>query len=485
MKNKWSNLWFFSILLVVRLSKVHGFSTKTTKNENIQASTLTNNRERSPLSVDDFRSLNRCKTGVEAQNVFANLDNLSRFNSIYIPRGATEVSISDGDLAVQTGIRGRPISELVETNGNREADRASLFLFCVFVASSTSSIVVNNNLPGPEILRFVIVWLLSFAPLAFVGAGLAIPDKLQEILIMIQRYIFPSYRKRMIQHEAGHFLIAYMLGMPIKSYQANAIRNAVEFYPLANQNAGTEMASLLGFDAQKVNVDNVMEDDSIYENAPDVPFFAEGGRGDQLLERSVFRDPKDRFSMSKLPTKDEPKSVWPFRGFDMELIDKLAVISLAGVCSEILAYGNAEGGFADLSQLRQFFNSAQGDLSEKEMENRVKYSISFGISQLKLNLGVLDDLVEAMERDLSVADCCYVIEKSKNMGVISVGEYEIQRREKLKGETNFFERIIFNTGQFEEGEGLGLRLQGDDPFYIAIGLASIFFVWASNGGLSL
>jgi len=210
MKNKCSNLWFFSILLVVRLPKVNGFSTKTTKNENIQASTLTNNNERSPLSVDDFRSLNRCKTGVEAQNVFANLDNLSRFNSIYIPRGATEVSISDGDLAVQTGIRGRPISELVETNGNREADRASLFLFCVFVASSTSSIVVNNNLPGPEILRFVIVWLLSFAPLAFVGAGLAIPDKLQEILIMIQRYIFPSYRKRMIQHEAGHFLIAYM-----------------------------------------------------------------------------------------------------------------------------------------------------------------------------------------------------------------------------------------------------------------------------------
>jgi len=119
------------------------------------------------------------------------------------------------------------------------------------------------------------------------------------------------------------------------------------------------------------------------------------------------------------------------------------------------------------------------------MENRVKYSISFGISQLKLNLGVLDDLVEAMERDLSVADCCYVIEKSRNMGVISVGEYEIQRREKLKSEISFFEKIIFNTGQFNEGEGLGMRLEGDDPFYIAIGLASIFFVWASNGGLSL
>jgi hypothetical protein len=67
----------------------------------------------------------------------------------------------------------------------------------IFLASSLSAIVANENLPGPEIIRFLVVWVLSFTPFALVvGYGIATPDNLQALLV---------YRKRMIQHEAGQF----------------------------------------------------------------------------------------------------------------------------------------------------------------------------------------------------------------------------------------------------------------------------------------
>ena len=191
---------------------------QTNSNVNQQTSTSissssTSDPVRKSWKVTDLEGLDSCKSSRAAISILEDACSKrqnSRFNSIFIPQGASEVNIRDGDLAVQTGIRGRPISDLIETNGNKEADRASLFLLCVFIASSISAVIVENNLPGPEIVRFVVVWILSFTPLAFVGAGLAVPDWLQGTLISIQRVILPSYRKRMIHHEAGHFLMGYL-----------------------------------------------------------------------------------------------------------------------------------------------------------------------------------------------------------------------------------------------------------------------------------
>ena len=274
------------------------------------------------------------------------------------------------------------------------------------------------------------------------------------------------------------------VGLPIKEYQANSIKNAVEFYPFADSNFGSDRAKLLGFDNRQ---DAQEEDDYQYDSLKsDIPFFAEGGRGDQLLDRSVFRDSstKDRFAASKLPNKVRPKSVWPYRGFDPKLVDKFTVISLAGVCSEIISYGNAEGGFADLSQLKQLFYNAELELSEREMDNRIKYAISFGIAQLKLNLGVLDDLVKIMERDGSVTECCLAIEQSMNMHGITGAEYEQKRKEQITNDVGLFERIIFFRDTSTSNQSL-INLEGDDPFYIAGALAFSFFIWASNGGLTL
>jgi hypothetical protein len=72
-----------------------------------------------------------------------------------------------------------------------------------------------------------------------------------------------------------------------------------------------------------------------------------------LAAQSVFRKDKNYTDLEiwKLPSRDEPRNAWPYRGFDAITLDSLLVVSVGGVCAERLAFGNAEGGYADLSQL--------------------------------------------------------------------------------------------------------------------------------------
>ena len=161
------------------------------------------------------------------------------YDSVRVPKDASTRPISDAELSLQTRTINSKykILDLIEQNGDRDIDRASLAVLCVFVFGSSSAILAQQAKAGlPDILRWVIVFALCFSPLILVGYGLALPEELSATLVAIQRQIFPAYRKRMIQHEAGHFLIGYLLGWPVKAYQAsNAVKNAVEFYPLSDE----------------------------------------------------------------------------------------------------------------------------------------------------------------------------------------------------------------------------------------------------------
>ncbi|EED94721.1 predicted protein, partial [Thalassiosira pseudonana CCMP1335] len=175
------------------------------------------------------------------------------------------------------------------------------------------------------------------------------------------RQVFPAYRKRMIQHESGHFLIGHLLGWPVKSYQAsNAVKNAVEFYPLSDESIGKERARALGFDARRNTNDN--------------------GNAQATVEEKT--------------------------------IDKLAIISVAGACAEILAYGNAEGGVADLLQLRRIYGAAASSksMNASDEETPTRFALGYAMVLLRQHLGALDALAEIMEKDGTVADCILAIE---------------------------------------------------------------------------
>jgi hypothetical protein len=457
------------------------------------------------INVDMLHDLNKCTSGSAARSLLerALKGDSSLYNSVKILPGASEKGISDADLAIQTKVRNNRYSilELIELNGDRDADRASLALLGLTVASTSSALVANQNLPGPEILRFIVVWLLSFAPFYFLGYGIATPESLQTLLVSLQKEVFPLYRKRMIQHEAGHFLMGHLLGLPVQGYSVNAVKNAVDFYALNDPDVGRNRIKQLGFDVPPSS--SIISADPTASQSKDVSYFGTEGRGASVVEtQSVFRNSKNytQNSFLKLPSLNEPTNSWPFRGFDDATIDKLAVVSVAGVCAEILAFGNAEGGYADLSQLRQLFNSAQSKLSERDTENRLRYAIGFATTQLRLHLGALDALADAMERGATVADCVLAIETCPNVsgndGI--TGDYARRRREAFLSDGVGILEKLFLTGKhidaeetrIENGVGGGSKklrfvITGDDPLYAAIAIALVFLTWASNGGLTL
>ncbi|GKY91923.1 hypothetical protein MPSEU_000163900 [Mayamaea pseudoterrestris] len=471
---------------------------------NQAAATLSSRRA---LTKESLHGLGNCASATQAKRLLSkallNDDSSALYGSIAIPAGASSKRISDGDLAIQVRMINKKydIMDLIELSGDRDADRTSLALLCLTVASSLSAIAANQNLPGPEIIRFIVVWLFSFAPLAFVGYGIANVSELQALLVLMQRNIFPAYRSRMIQHEAGHFLMGHLLGYPVKGYSVNAVKNAVEFYPLADTDRGTDMAQRLGFDKPRrpaaINSD---DDDKIYTQASDVPFFSDKGRGALFMDQSVLRDANNATKQALSPAYD-PSSTWPFRGLDEATLDQLAVISVAGVCAEILAFGRAEGGIADLSQLRQLFASAQVEMSEREVTDRIRFALGYTMSQLRRHLGCLDALAEVMERDGSVEECVYAIETCDNVSGQSslVGtDYEVQRRREFRAkQVGILETVLLGDKNIDsdedrlvQGKGGGykkqtVRLTGDDPLYAALAVATGFLLWASNGGLSL
>ena len=463
------------------------------------------------------------------------------YDSVKIPQNASTRPISDAELSLQTRTINSKykIFDLLEQNGDRDIDRASLAVFCVFMFGSTSAIFAQQTTQGlPDIVRWMIVFALCFSPLVLVGYGLAVPDELSAVLVSIQRSIFPSYRKRMIQHEAGHFLIGYLLGWPVKTYRANnAVKSAVEFFPLSDADVGKEKAKQLGFDARKLDSDSA-ENAVEINGESDRPYYSKEGRGNTDMDRSVFRDSESpNNSYFDLPKEDDPTNSWPYRGFDDATLDKLAIISVAGACAEILSFGNAEGGVADLTQLRRIYGAAatasrsskvgqpeplgsfsddakdrrirretkqaNGAMDDKEMDNRTRFALGYAMGLLRQHLGALDVLAEVMERDGSVGECIVALEECSNVsGYTLKGDYDKIRREKFRAEERGFggwvERTflggsktidIEDTGVIEgKGGGerrQGFQLTGDDPLYASLAVAVVFFAWASVGGLSL
>lgn len=523
----------------------------------------TNTQQSQPASsidVDVLSKLDTCTSRTEARRILLEAlgssdgnegSNSYLYNSVTIPRNLSTRPISDAELSLQTRTINSKykIFDLIEQNGDRDIDRASLAVFCVFLGGAISAILAQQTteinflgavLQIPDIIRFLIVWILSFSPLLLVGYGLALPSELSATLVAIQRQVFPAYRKRMIQHESGHFLIGHLLGWPVKSYQAsNAVKNAVEFYPLSDESIGKERARALGFDARRNTNDNGNAQATVEES--DYPYFSKEGRGGDMAERSVFRDEMATDEYFALPSQDDPTSVWPFRGFDEETIDKLAIISVAGACAEILAYGNAEGGVADLLQLRRIYGAAAssksknasdeetpfgafiddakerrlrrenekengsslGNMDEKEMNNRTRFALGYAMVLLRQHVGALDALAEIMEKDGTVADCILAIETCPNVsGYTLNGDYDKIRRQRFLDEESGFggwvertflgggKRIDVEDSSVIEGKGGGdkresFQITGDDPFYAAIAVAVAFFAWASNGGISL
>eukprot|EP00850_Spirogloea_muscicola_P016264 SM000131S26694 [mRNA] locus=s131:68259:74535:- [translate_table: standard] len=153
------------------------------------------------------------------------------------------------------------------------------------------------------------------------------------ILDTLGRVLSPNYKERVAQHEAGHFLVSYLLGILPKGYTLSSL-DALRRYAALNVQAGTQFV--------------------------DTDFQKEVNSG-QLTS---------------------------------SMLDKFACVALAGVATEYLVYNTAEGGLADVMQLDSIMKGL--GFTQKKADAQVRWAILNTVTLLRRHRNVHQKLVQAM-----------------------------------------------------------------------------------------
>ncbi|GBF99893.1 hypothetical protein Rsub_12689 [Raphidocelis subcapitata] len=101
---------------------------------------------------------------------------------------------------------------------------AAFLASCIAVFSVLA--VALGQLPGDW--GFFGSYLSGAMILVVMGIGSTAPGLLQGIIDQFSQ-IFPDYRQRVLQHEAAHFLVGYLLGVPVTGYSVAMTREHTEF----------------------------------------------------------------------------------------------------------------------------------------------------------------------------------------------------------------------------------------------------------------
>ncbi|OIT32584.1 PREDICTED: uncharacterized protein LOC109207123 [Nicotiana attenuata] len=168
------------------------------------------------------------------------------------------------------------------------------------------------------------------------------------ILDTIGHTFSQKYRNRVVQHEAGHFLIAYLLGILPKGYTLTSL-DALKKEGSLNIQAGTAFV--------------------------DFEFMEEVNSG-------------------KLTAT---------------MLNRFSCISLAGVATEYLLFGYAEGGLTDINQLDALLKSL--GFTQKKADSQVRWAVLNTILILRRHEKARAKLAEAMTQGKSVGVCIDTIEK--------------------------------------------------------------------------
>jgi len=181
---------------------------------------------------------------------------------------------------------------------------------------------------------------LAVDNLAFAGVGLEV----------VARIVRPEYQRTIIQHEAGHFLTAYLLGCPIEACLLD---------PLA---------------AAK---------DPRFQGAAGVVFF------DPLLAEGMRSGSMPRSS-----------------------IDRYSVVVMAGIAAEAELNQKADGGRADEEALIRLLASLDAGKSwdMARVQNQARWAASGAALIIRAHRPAYDALVEALSAGKSLGDCIVTIE---------------------------------------------------------------------------
>ncbi|EFJ31484.1 hypothetical protein SELMODRAFT_168681 [Selaginella moellendorffii] len=167
------------------------------------------------------------------------------------------------------------------------------------------------------------------------------------LLDTLGRVVSGKYKNRVAQHEAGHFLVAYLMGILPADYTLSSL-DAFRKNGSLNVQAGT---SFVDFEFQE-----------------EVSF---------------------KFPASKT-------------------LNKYACVALAGVATEFLKFGLAEGGLSDIQQLDELLKRL--NFTQLKADSQVRWAVLNTVSILRRHLALHSKLAEAMDAGKSVGQCIELIE---------------------------------------------------------------------------
>ena len=171
------------------------------------------------------------------------------------------------------------------------------------------------------------------------------------------RVLSPTYAKRVALHEAGHFLVAYLTGFLPKNYTLSSLDAFLSTRRL-NFQAGTTFC--------------------------DAAF-------------------QEEIASGKLKSSS---------------LDVYACVALAGVATEWLRFGRAEGGLADIMQLDNLMRGL--GFTQKKADDQVRFAVLNTVTLLRTHSKVHDTLADAMMAGKGVVECIQVIEDGVDVATLVV-----------------------------------------------------------------
>jgi hypothetical protein len=222
---------------------------------------------------------------------------------------------------------------------------------------------------------------ISFNFLALMTLAAAFLDRLLvngAVLESFVKILSPELQTKIVRHEAGHFLCAYLLGCPVEGCVLSA------WAALQDARFGLRRNS-------------VSAGTSFY---------------DPILSQQIHNHISDRSNVGN-------NALMPPTSTGMvtkSSVNRYSIIVMAGIAAEAMQYGQADGGASDefalisfLSQLNRRGNPVWNDVS---VRNQARWGALQAILMLKHYKPCYDALVEVLERGGRLGECIYAIEKA-------------------------------------------------------------------------
>jgi hypothetical protein len=203
--------------------------------------------------------------------------------------------------------------------------------------------------------------------------------------------LFPEYKKKVICHEAGHFLIAYLLGLPVSSCVTNAWQ--ARKYPEIRGQAGT--------------------------------VFTDSKLNDEMKTQKVSRSS----------------------------LDRLSVVLMAGIAAEALQFGNAEGGASDEQELFSLLTQVQPPWNLIRIQGQARWAAVQALLLIKEHRQSFNALYQVLCDGKPVGDCVSEIEKNLPTVLPSLQRSEERKRVLRELERNsllkYVQRVTYRVGGIE------------------------------------